>query len=220
MANMTRDEINTIIDRHAAWLRGDPSGQRANLSGANLYGANLRGANLYGADLRSANLSSADLRSANLYGANLYGANLYGADLRGADLYGANLYGADLRGAKHDASTQWGPRQTLPDGVLQLWKKVHVSGCQRIALLRVPADADRTSSYVGRKVRCSFAIVERLEMLDGTPAAETEAVSGHRSDCVYRVGEMVVPDEWDPNPLVECTHGIHAFVTREEAVGY
>lgn len=28
------------------------------------------------------------------------------------------------------------------------------------------------------------------------------------------------PDAWDPNPLIECTHGIHAFVTREEAVVY
>ena len=56
---MTSDELKTILDTHAAWLRGDADGKRADLSradltGANLYGANLTGAYLYGADLTDA----------------------------------------------------------------------------------------------------------------------------------------------------------------------
>jgi len=33
----------------------------------------------------------------------------------------------------------------------------------------------------------------------------------------YRVGELVYPDSYDPDIRVECTHGIHFFLTREEA---
>jgi hypothetical protein len=109
MSAKTSDEIAEVLRLHALYIRGDPAGKLANLSGANLsganlYGADLSGANLYGADLSGANLSGANLSGANLSGANLSradlsGANLSGANLSGADLSGADLYGADLSGA-------------------------------------------------------------------------------------------------------------------------
>ena len=119
MKKYTELELKDILEKHSLWLKRDPNGVRANLSGANLRGANLREANLYGANLSGADISEADLRGANLsrtdlsgtdiseanlYGANLNGAdiseaNLYGANLREADLYGANLREADLYGA-------------------------------------------------------------------------------------------------------------------------
>ena len=96
--------IKDILDKHAAWLRGEPEGVKADLTGANLTGAHLTGADLSKADLSEANLSWADLSGANLCGANLFGANLSGANLPGANLSGANLskanlYEADLSGA-------------------------------------------------------------------------------------------------------------------------
>ena len=81
---MNADELKTVIDLHAKWLRDEPGGQQANLHGANLHGADLRRA-----DLRKADLSGANLHGADLSGANLSWANLHGADLRGADLSGA-----------------------------------------------------------------------------------------------------------------------------------
>ena len=33
-------------------------------------------------------------------------------------------------------------------------------------------------------------------------------------------GELIRPNSWDPNPLVECTNGIHFFITKEEAEQY
>ena len=97
-------DLSKILADHKNWLKNDPAGVRANLSGANLSGAslsgaNLSGANLSGADLRGANLSGADLSYANLSGANLSGANLRGANLSYANLRGANLRGANLSGA-------------------------------------------------------------------------------------------------------------------------
>ena len=121
---MTKEELNGIIERHNKWIYIKEDGvladlRETDLSGANLKGANLRGAILKGADLRWADLSGAnlkgtDLRGTNLKWANLNGANLSGAtisranlseanlrevDLRSADLREADIKGADLRGA-------------------------------------------------------------------------------------------------------------------------
>lgn len=101
---MTPDEIKNELERHAAWLRGDDDGARADLRGEDLRGADLRGADLSRADLRGANLvgaklSGSCLRGARLSGAHLCGANLSRADLRGANLNGANLSSSCLNGA-------------------------------------------------------------------------------------------------------------------------
>jgi hypothetical protein len=93
---MEKAELKLKLELHLKWLRGETSGERANLRSADLSGADLSGANLSGANLSGANLSGADLSGANLSGANLSGANLSGANLRSADLSGADLSGADL----------------------------------------------------------------------------------------------------------------------------
>ena len=46
MTTMTEAELKVILAAHERWCRGEPGGERANLSGANLSGANLSGANL------------------------------------------------------------------------------------------------------------------------------------------------------------------------------
>ena len=74
MKNITKKELDSILNKHKMWLRNDPEGERADLRGADLVIADLVRADLRGADLREANL---------------YGADLRGADLRGADLTGA-----------------------------------------------------------------------------------------------------------------------------------
>ena len=203
---MTKTEIKEILEKHQKWLVGEPGGERANLRGANLYGANLYGANLYGADL-----SGANLYGANLYGADLRGANLYGADLRGANLRGANLRGANLYGADLDEKTDIRLCITCPDtGSFIAWK----SASGYIVKLEIPADAKR-SSATSRKCRASKARVLEIQNKDGSKADVTEVKSDRGG--VYKVGEMVYPDEWDDNRWNECSHGIHFFVTRMEA---
>ena len=83
-------DIQELLKKHAAWIKSEEGGERANLSGANLSGANLSGANLSGANLSGAGLSGADLSGADLSNANLSDANLSGANLRRANLSGAN----------------------------------------------------------------------------------------------------------------------------------
>lgn len=153
------------------------------------------------ADLEGANLSGARLYGANLRGANLTGANLIGAHMRGANLSGARLDGADLTGARLP------PFQIPQQGELTVWKAL--DGC--VAQLLIPADAERTSSLVGRKCRASEAWVMWLS--DGADKARGIFNNGTQ----YVVGNRVVSDSYNPDIRIECTHGIHFFQTREEA---
>jgi hypothetical protein len=66
---------------------------------------------------------------------------------------------------------------------------------------------------VGRKCRSSKAAVVALSV-------GTEGISLHDLKIVYRIGETVTPDKYDPDPRVECSHGIHFFLSRKEAEAY
>ena len=172
-------------------------------------------ANLRGADLRYADLGDADLHDANLRYANLHGANLRYADLRGANLRGANLRYADLRYANLRYANLHGVKnlafQIIPEeGAFIGWKKLK-GGV--IAKLEIPADAKRNSTPVGRKNRAEFVRV--LELF----GAE-EGISQHDGKTVYRVGEIVRPDSYNDDIRLECTNGIHFFITRAEAEAY
>jgi hypothetical protein len=180
----------------------------ADLSGAYLSGASLSGANLSGADLSGANLSGADLSGADLSGANLSRADLSGADLSGANLSGANLSGADLSRANlsgADLLKLLAVRTIVPDGDLVGWKKL----CDGvICKLQIPAKAKRVGGFIGRKCRAEFAVV-----LEGNGQSQHNGME-------YKVGETVKPDTYDPNPLVECSNGIHFFISKQEAIDY
>jgi hypothetical protein len=176
---------------------------KANLRGADLSRADLRGANLSGADLSGANLRGANLRGADLSGANLRGANLCEANLRGADLSEANLRGANLRGANlsgADLTDGIGLSQFVvaaPEGALIGWKKLSDG---TIAKVGIPEGAQRVNMYGSRKCRAEF-----VEVLAG------EGVSAHDGTTFYAPGWIVRPDFFDPDPRVECSHGIHFF---------
>jgi hypothetical protein len=49
---------------------------------------------------------------------------------------------------------------------------------------------------------------------------EGEGRSQKDPSFVYKVGMTVQPDTYDPNPLVECSNGIHFFISRAEAEAY
>ncbi len=207
--------------------------QGAYLRGADLQGADLRDANLQGADLRDAYLRDAYLRDANLQGADLQGAYLQGADLRdaylrGADLRDANLQGADLRDAYlrdaylRDANLQGAKIKqseinklsTCPkSGDFIAWKKTTTGA---IVKLKIPASARRTFNLLNRKCRAEAAIVLDIEM-DGKKISETKSMFEDVT-AIYKVGEWVFPDSYDADCFVDCSHGIHFFMTIDEAL--
>ena len=202
-------DLSAIIAAHWLWVLGD-GGSQANLSGAYLSQTNLSGAYLSRADLSRANLSGANLSRANLSGADLSRANLSGADLSGANLSGAYLSRANLSGAK--AIPEF---SHCPDvGAFTGWKKLKDN---LIAQLTIPSEAKRTSSLVGRKCRAEFAFVVAITDWQGEPFDSGEA---KHDGTVYTVGAIIRPDSYDPDIRVECTHGIHFFITRKEAEAY
>jgi len=183
----------------------------AHLRCADLRDADLRCADLRGANLDGANLRGADLRGANLDGANLRGANLDGANLRCADLHDANLDGADLHGADlHGAKGLDTFTVAAPEGALIGWKK-----CRDGVLVKlsIPADARRVNAIGSRKCRAEFA-----DVLEVIGAARGQGI--HNSGFFYVPGARVVPRSYDPDNRVECSGGIHFFITRGEAEAY
>ncbi len=185
--------------------------QGANLQGAHLQGAYLQGVNLQGANLQGVNLPGANLQGANLQGAKLQGADLRSADLRSANLQGVNLQGADLRSADLQGADLQGAIALdsfciVAEGVLVGYKKL-ANG--KIATLRIPAKAQRVNAYGSRKCRAEYAVV-----ISGSGPSQ------HDSTFTYAKGKKVIPDSFDPDPRVECSHGVHFFITRSEAEAY
>jgi len=178
----------------------------ANLRGADLRDAYLKNTYLEVANLEGANLEGANLRDAYLRGANLRGANLRGANLRGANLRGVNLEGANLRGVNLEGANL--PRFQIPQtGSIEVWKKTSTG----VIKLLIPSEAKRTASLVGRKCRAEYAIV-----LSSRPGS----TSNHDGKTQYIEGTTVYPDKYDDDIRVECTSGIHFFLTKEEAKEY
>jgi hypothetical protein len=59
--------------------------------------------------------------------------------------------------------------------------------------------------------------ITRIE--DGATTDEIVNES-YSSSVTYKVGEMVFPDSFDENRWNECSHGIHFFINKDEAIDY
>lgn len=148
-----------------------------------------------------------------LSGADLSWADLRVADLQGANLDGTNLYGAYLQGAKNIPS--------LPFACPEKGKFVAFKKCGKYIIeLLIPSDAKRCSATT-RKCRASYAKVISITTFDGKPVNTDSVINtDHFPMIVYKVGEFVYPDGFDDDRWNECSHGIHFFVNRQDAVKY
>jgi hypothetical protein len=219
---METKQLQYILEQHKLWLFDDEGKcadlrnadlrdvylseavlSEADLSEAVLSGADLRNADLSGAVLRNAVLRNADLRNADLIGADLRNADLSGADLRDAVLSRAVMRNADLSGAKLPHF------KIMPDeGSFVAWKKTSTG----VIKIRIPAEAKRASSLVGRKCRAEF-----VKVLSGPGCGGSSPTYVYNKKLVYNKGDIVYADSFDPDIRLECTHGIHFYMTREEA---
>ena len=124
----------------------------------------------------------------------------------------ADLSGADLSGAENVPYIPY----ACPDfGMFIGFKKA--SGY--IVVLEIPEDAKRLSA-TGRKCRCNKAKVLEIQNIDGTKANVTKVASDYDSNFVYEVGKTVSVDNFCEDRWKECSHGIHFFINRQEAVNY
>ena len=157
-------------------------------------------------------LEEAVKQGANLYGANLYRANLYRANLNGANLNRANLDRANLDGA---TNIPFIPFACPSDGAFIGWKKV--GNC--LVILEIPEDA-RRCSCTSQKCRCDKAKVLGITNLDTNESVSEIKNTSYSPAVTYVVGEMVYPDSFDENRWNECSHGIHFFINKQDAINY
>ena len=184
---MKQKELQEILSDHKKWL-GEDGGKRAILRGVDLQGTDLQGANLRNADL--------------------WGAILRDADLRNALFRNADLRNADLRGTKLPNF------QICPEsGSFIAWKKGR-NNC--IIKLYIPASAKRSSCLKSRKCRAEF--VKVLNIFNAKGKSINKCLCWNVNYyTVYKKGQTIYPDKYDPDIRVECTSGIHFFITKKEA---
>ena len=207
--------------------------RKANFCNASLQHTNLsytdcRGATLNDADIFNSNLTHADFGDASLVGAYLPHSNLTRADFQGANLGWANLrdcvfYDTDLRDCNFIYANLRGskyipyiPFQCPSDGAFVGWKKVN----NVLIKLEIPADAKRSSATTN-KCRCDKAkVLGFYDTLGVNELDITELVNDRYEKCKYVKGEMVYPDSFDEDRWNECSHGIHFFVNKQDAINY
>lgn len=160
-------------------------------------------------DLSYANLQYVDLTVINLKDANLSNADLYYAYLDNIIQLNANF--TNVKGLNDQC-----PKEGSFIGWKKCFNKTHD---EYIVKLEIPADAKRSSATT-EKCRCSKAKVLEIQNLDGAIANIDEVSSLLFNDFYYKVGEMVYPDSFDDRFWLECSHGIHFFMKRQDAVDY
>ena len=134
------------------------------------------------------------------------------AYLSNAYLREACLSFADLRSAKN---TPFVPFACPSDGAFIGWKKVR----GKLVKILIPADAKRCSAD-SQKCRCDKALVLAITDYDETnPISEIENTY-YYPYVTYKVGEMVIPDSFDEDRWNECSHGIHFFINKHDAINY
>ena len=81
----------------------------------------------------------------------------------------------------------------------------------------IPRSAQRTSTPVGRKCRAS-----KVKVVGVASGATTETVfrSHHAESFTYTVGKWASVPDYDGDIRLECTRGIHFFLTLDEAKNY
>lgn len=125
-----------------------------------------------------------------------------------------------------------------PKGSFIGWKVAMVFGrtsngsCEFcLVKLHIPEDSPRLRAYDSKKCRCKYAEVFDIQLFDGSSLPDdTVAYSmfemnafaspslRHRTK--YKKGEIVFADAWDGDRTIECGHGIHFFMKREDAIAY
>ena len=238
--SMMNEEFEKIMRSHQSYLKYPFLFWRC----ADFRGLDFRNWDFIGRDFRHADFRDCDLRGATLERCNLMGADFLGAKLDGVELLDCTLRYIDIissiddyiakmfvgnnyrykycvyncdDGKTHEKYYRVTPRQK-PHGNVTGYKVVYVGGAA-IARLVIPVSAEKVI-YEGFKCRANKAYVAEIYSPDNGNIKYDEAVSAFNSDFIYKVGEIVESDDWNPNPMIECTNGIHFFLTEEEVRKY
>ena len=218
----------------------------ANISLAKLKNTLFNKTILRNANLEYSYCFSTDFAECILENANLDHTTCFGANFRDANFKNISINDVDFRRAYLDNITNFNnadgiiniPITCPTEGAFIAWKIVNEyatvevtnSGYTKkiqnsyLVKLQIPASAKRSSS-TSRKCRASKAKVLGIYDLDGKRLkldhiVNIVEVDDKEVELDYIVGQMVYPDSFDDNRWNQCSHGIHFFLSRQEAIDY
>lgn len=233
MKKLSQEELKSILQSRNPEEKLELNGyliEELDLSGWNLKNidfsrCDFRNVRLDGADMSGIKAENAFFGGSTLHGTNLQGAflksadfrrcDLSEADIRGANMRSSALYKANLQGIKTDDTTQFFHLYCPAEGPFIGWK---VCYGRKIVQLLVPADARRISGTTN-EIKCDKAKVLTIKSVDFTQRYE-EAHSYVDENFIYRTGQMVYAENFNPDRFAESGGGIHIWMTREEAIAY
>ena len=185
-----------------------------NMNNSDLSNSHITNCDFRSSFLTNANISNSDLSYSDFYNADLYKADLQNCSLGSVNFYSANLFNTNLNGAKTDSRTDHFYSKCPTEGSFIGFKKA--GDC--IIKLKITEDAKRSNATTN-KCRCSKAKVLNIEnIISGEKIQEIQ--SDFDIDFIYKVGEIVEEKSFDNNRWVECSSGIHFFITKDEAINY
>lgn len=207
---------------------------------ANIVRGDFETATISNTSFKSASANSAIFTSGSLYNVDFTDSYLQRAFFNNVSMQnsckfkGALLDNTNFHESKIDIEdlnevriphTTIGLNMACPEeGAFIGWKYVRNNRDYYLIKLLIPEDAKRSSATT-RKCRCDKAFVLDIvdlfnESIHYEKCENPNAKIYTREKIVYKVGETVYPDSWDEDRWVECSHGIHFFITKQEAINY
>ena len=196
----------------------------SNLSDSDLFTSSLYNVNLNNSNIRLCNfnhsiLNNVSIIKSNLFSTNFYGAELVNINLTESILNNTNFFSSYLKNVKLEnietSCDTLGLNLACPEeGSFIAYKKIN--NC--LIKLEIPSDAKRSSATTF-KCRCDKAkVLEILNLETNKPIKLT--INNELNFTTYEVGKIVYADSFDENRWNECSHGIHFFMNKQEAIDY
>ena len=193
---------------------------RVDFSNSDFKNVNFRSCKFDNAKLQHTKFENCDLSGSSFAYADLFAADLRTCDLSGSNFDGADFFAALLWEAKLDNllvtdRTKFFRNYCPEEGYIFGYKKCFN---ERMVQLLIPKDAKRCSSTTNA-CRCDKARVVAITDVNKKESYK-EAMSFVDPNFIYRLGEMVYADSYNEDRWYDSSHGIHFWMTFEEALGY
>ena len=193
---------------------------RVDFSNSDFKDVNFRSCKFDNAKLQHTKFENCDLSGSSFAYANLFSADLRTCDLSGSNFDGADFFAALLWEAKLDNllvtdRTKFFRNYCPKAGYIFGYKKCFN---ERMVQLLIPKDAKRCSSTTNA-CRCDKARVVAITDVNKKESYK-EAMSFVDPNFIYRLGEMVYADSYNEDRWHDSSHGIHFWMTFEEALSY
>ena len=193
---------------------------RVDFSNSDFKNVNFRSCKFDNAKLQHTKFENCDLSGssfayADLFAADLRTCNLSGSNFDGADFFAALLWEAKLDNLFVTDRTKFFRNYCPEEGYIFGYKKCFN---ERMVQLLIPKDAKRCSSTTNA-CRCDKARVVAITDVNKKESYK-EAMSFVDPNFIYRLGEMVYADSYNEDRWHDSSHGIHFWMTFEEALRY